>query len=145
MQGGGGAGVPGEGELQRLPFAHAAAQPARRDSLSLTHSLSLSAPLCASPRQSTPGFWKGRGWTMQQGVDRPPPSSIHHPSTLPVCVVLKRLSSESHNRTVLRIVHTAGARPIEGDRELPLSSRVAPKALGKCLKVVGGAWVVLLR
>jgi hypothetical protein len=53
---------------------------------------------------------------VQQGVDRPPPSSIHRPSTLPVCVVLKRLSSESHDRTVLRIVHTAGARPIEGDR-----------------------------
>lgn len=143
MQGGGGAGVPGEGELQRLPFAHAAAQPARRDS-PLTYSLSL----CASLRQSAPvrsRVWKDRGWAMQQGVDRPPPSSIHHPSTLPVCVVLKRLSSESHNRTVLRIVHTAGARPIEDDRELPLSSRVAPKALGKCLKVVGGAWVLLLR
>lgn len=35
-------------------------QPAET-ALSLTLTLSLSAPLCASPRQSTPGFWKDRG------------------------------------------------------------------------------------
>ena len=53
---------------------------------------------------------------MQQGVDSPPRrSSAVHPRSLSA-VALKRLSSESHGRTVLRIVHTAGARPIEGDR-----------------------------
>lgn len=88
----------------------------RRDS-PLTHSLSLSlrlfAPVRASPLQGFGRIEDGR--CSKESTGLPPPSSIHRPSTLPVCVVLKRLSSESHDRTVLRIVHTAGARPIEGD------------------------------
>ena len=109
--------------FHELPFAHAAAQQASQLSHSLYASLRQSAPVRSRVLE---------GSRMNDAVRSRQPFSVVHPCSLSF-VVLKRLSSESHGRTVLRIVHTAGARPIEGDRigQTGLVLLILPLKLGQ--------------
>ena len=83
MQGGGGAGVPGKGELQRLSIRSCgrAASPQKQP---LTHSLTLS--LCASLRQSVRASQlQGFGRIEDGRCSKESTALLHRPSTLPVC------------------------------------------------------------
>ena len=129
--------------------------------LSLTHT----PTLCASLRQSTPVRSRAlEGSRMDDAARSRQPSSsfIRRPSTLPVCRRLETIVKRKPWQN--GVAHRAYSRRPAYRGRSPRTGRVSithnhlnwgrvrvaivferpPKALGECLKVVGGAWVVVV-